>query len=196
MVGSIIRGRYTIWAVSDSGLWTPLFSHENTLMTTWGFVACKLFGFGDVDYRISKMYIEYYNVSSPTDTVTVPTYTKNDSRTYYDNLSAPADYLRVPLMSNPAIHVASGYESVFTEGVDGNELTFTGMSTGTVGMHGVPFSASANSKVYGIALVAAPAASDKSRDVIVTRGYYPTTKQQLKQASGQIGITWNLKFES
>ncbi|GAH13874.1 unnamed protein product, partial [marine sediment metagenome] len=51
-----------------------------------------------------------------------------------------------------------------------------------------------NSKVYGVALVASPDTDAPSRDVIISRAYYSAAEQQLKQASGQIVVSWKLKF--
>jgi hypothetical protein len=191
----MIKGRYTLWEISEAGLWTPLFSRENTLMATFGWAACRLFGFGDTDYRISRVYIEYENVTLPADPVTPPSYDANDSRSYYDNLSSPRDYLRVPVIGNPDVQIASGYEGLFTEGVDGNKLVFFAQTAGTSGENGVAFSNAVNSKVFGLALVAAPVDSDKTQDVIITRGYYATADQKVKDASAQIGVTWELDFK-
>ena len=190
-----ITGRYTLWDISKAGIWTPLFSKENTLMVTFGWAACRLFGYGDTDYRISHVYIEYENVTLPTDPVTPPTYDANDTRLYYDNLVSPRDYLRVPIIGQPATQIASGYEYLFTEGVDGNKLVFFAQTIGTSGENGLAFSNAVNSKVFGLALVAAPVAADKTQDVIITRGYYDTADQKVKEASAQIGVTWELTFK-
>lgn len=190
-----IVGRYTLWDINEAGIWTPLFSNENTLMATFGWAACRLFGFGDTDYRISHVYVEYENVALPTDPVTVPTYDADDGRGYYDNLVSPRDYLRVPLIGSPAVQIASGYEGLFTDGVDGNKLVFFAQTIGTSGENGLAFSNAVNSKVFGLALVSVPDTADKTKDVIITRGYYSTANQKLKEASAQIGVTWELTFK-
>jgi len=190
-----VSGRYTLWDIDAYDHWTPLFSRQNTLMTTWGFAAARLFGYGDTSYKISRIYVEYENVASPGDAVAVPTFDVDDGRAYYDNLVAPQDYLRIPLSGLPDTQIASGFENVFTEDVDGNKLIFAGQTSGTAGENSVAFSDSVNSKVFGLALVAAPDDADKTKDVIVSRGYYPTADQKVKQASGQIGVTWELIFK-
>lgn len=188
-------GRYTIFDIDQRGRWTPLFAKDNTLMVSWGFAAAKLFGAGDRNYRINRAYIEFENVASPGNTVSVPAYDKFDSRSYYDNLSSPRDYLRVPLIGQPELFIGSGYENYFTAGVDGNALRFFAQSVGTSGINGRTFSDSVNSKVFGVALVASPVDGDRTQDVVVSRGYFATSQQKLKASSGQIGIGWELVFE-
>ena len=188
-----IIGTCRLWGIDDLGCWQLVATQRNTLMATFGQAACRLFGFGDSSYRISKMYVEYENVASPSDPVTPPSYTNMDTRSYYDNLTAPRDYLRVDTLSNPSISIKSGYETLFPAG-EGNVLTFYAQTAGSVGMNGLTFSDSVNSKVFGMALVAAPENADKTKDVIVTRAYFATGDQKLKAASGQVGITWDLEF--
>lgn len=190
-----ILGRYTLWDISKAGLWTPLFTSKNTLMATFGWAACRLFGYGDTDYRISHVYIEYENVTLPADPVTVPSYDADDGRGYYDNLVSPQDYLRVPITGVPATQIATGYESLFTDGVDGNKLVFFAQTAGTTGENGVAFSNAVNSKVFGIALVSVPTEADKTKDVLITRGYFAVSDQKVKDASAQIGVTWEIEFK-
>jgi hypothetical protein len=61
-------------------------------------------------------------------------------------------------------------------------------------VHGRLFSASANSKVCGVALVAAPVFGDRTQDVIFARTYYDTSQQVIKPPSAQIGIGWDIIF--
>lgn len=189
------QGRYTIYDINEQGVWTPLFTRQNTLMVSWGYAAAKLFGSGDRNYRINRMYIEFENVASSGDLVSVPTYDEYDGRAYYDNLASPRDYLRVPLIGTPEIFIADGFENYFTEGADGNALRFFAQTVGTAGINGRTFSDSVNSKIFGVALVAAPEDGDRTQDVLISRGYYATDEQKLKSASGQIGVGWELKFE-
>ena len=190
-----VFGRYTIYDIDAAGRWRRLFSRNNKLQVTWGFAAAKLFGEGDRRYRINRMYIEYENVAAPGNVVAVPSYTEFDGLDYYDNLTAPRDFLRVPLISTPQLFIGNGYASYFTDGLSGNGLRFFAQSVGTSGAHGLAFSDSVNSKIFGIGLVASPEDGDRQQDVLITRGYYATGQQQLKTASGQIGVGWELVFE-
>jgi hypothetical protein len=188
-------GRYTVYDIDPVKGWLPLFSRDNTLMVSWGFAAAKLFGDGDRNYRINRMYIEFENVASPGDAISVPTYDEFDSRSYYDNLASPRDYLRVPLIGAPELFIGDGYADYFTAGTDGNALRFFAQSVGTSGINGLAFSDGVNSKAFGLALVASPDDGDRTKDVLVTRGYFPVNEQKLKASAGQIGVGWELVFE-
>jgi hypothetical protein len=153
--------------------------------------AARALGFGDTAYKIDQVYIEFENTLPP---ISAPSFTVFEDRTYYDNLVAPRDYLRVPILGEPVLQIATGYTDYFTDGVDGNQLHFRAQTVGTAGENGVSFSDSVNSTVIGLALVATPSASDKTQDVIVSRAYYGTADQKTKQASGQVGVTWNISF--
>ena len=76
-----------------------------------------------------------------------------------------------------------------------NQLTFFAQTAGMAGVHGKTFSHLANSKVYSAALVAMPVFDDRARDVIFARINFGTSDQTAKEASSQIGITWDIVFE-
>jgi hypothetical protein len=192
--GIPIEGWMTLWDVRPDGLWLPIAKKRNNLMVTYGMAAAMLFGFGDSSYRINRFYVEYENVGNPNDVVSVPAYDVWDTRSYYEDLAAPRDYLRIPVLGSPTLSIAAGYEDYFSED-QGNKLTFVGMTSGSSGMNGLDFSDSVNSKVFGLALVASPDSGDRTKDVIVTRGYYSTGQQKVKASSGQIGVSWELIFK-
>ena len=189
-----IDGRYTMYHRLPSGVLVPLFTKHNTQMITSGHAIARTLGMGDISYKINRMYVEFENVATPATAVSVPSFSAAEDRGYYAALAAPKDYLRVPLLGAPTLGILSGYEAFFTDGVDGNMLTFLSQTEGSIGMHGVTFSNVLNSKVYGLAMVAAPSASDETQDVIVTRDYYDVADQQIKPASGQLTISWELGF--
>jgi len=175
----------------------PLFSKPNQIQYSWGFVAAQCIGKGDRNYRISSMYVEFENVASPGDAVTIPTFGRDEGQAYYSDLmlSPNRDFLRVPLIVDPTIGIEEGFEDYFMAGVDGNKLTFFTQTQGTVGYHGKTFSDSVNSKIFGVALVATPVHGDPSQDVVFARTYFDTGDQTLKLASSQVGITWDVSFE-
>lgn len=189
-----VRGFTTIWHVKD-GKREKAASRPNSIQIPWGFIAAKCIGHGDSKYKVSKMYIEYENVADPEDVATIPTFDTDEDITYYNNLSLSAtkDYLRVPLLILPTIGIATGYEDNFVEGETGNKLTFYTQSQGTTGTHGKAFSAAANSKVYGLALIASPT-NDPADDIVFARTYYEEDEQVLKRASDQVGVTWDISF--
>ena len=178
--------------------WTPATSVTlNTVLYEWGFIAAKTIGHGDPTYRINTMYIEFSNVTDPADAVSLPSFTRDEGLSYYTGLSGSStnDYLRVPLIGQPTISIESGFESYFTEGVDGNLLTFFAQSAGGTGVHSKTFANSSNSKIFGAALVAAPVNADATKDIVFSRAYFASADQTVKQTSSQVGITWELPFE-
>ena len=199
-----IRGRVGLWRIHQRrkrrrvvDRWVePITYRQNQIQFHWGFIAAQTIGNGLSKYRVSAMYIEFENVASPGDPVTVPMYGRDEGTEYYDALqsSGTLDFLRVPLLQAPLLGIAPGFESYFTAGETGNRATFFAQSQGVVGVHGKTFSDSVNSKVYGVALVATPVFADRTQDVVFARTYFPTGEQTLKEASSQIGISWDIDF--
>lgn len=192
---AIASGEYTVGRVYPDGGFTPLFTKPNLLLYSWGFIAAKCIGQGDTDYKVNAAYLEYANVAAPGDPVSIPSTARDDDLSYYDSLPADRDFLRVSLTGTPAIDIATGFESYFIGGVSGNRVTFVLQSTGTIGVLGTPFSDVNNSKACGIALVATPEVSDRSKDVILARGYFDVGDQPLKAAGSQIGVNWSISFK-
>ncbi len=168
----------------------------NQIQYDWGFVAAKTIGQGDRKFKLAAMYIEFENVASPSNPVTAPAFGRDAGTEYYDDLqsSGTKDFLRVPFVSMPVIGIESGFEPFFTPDETGNKLTFYAQTQGVTGVHGKTFSDSVNSKVYGAALVATPDFADRTQDVVFARAYYPTISQTVKEASAQIGVTWEIAF--
>lgn len=138
------------------------------------------------DYTINTMYMEFSNGG------TTPSITPDPAagRSYYAALDtglSASDYLRIPLSVEPSL------ESTDATKFETNKATFFGMSTGqTAGRGGHIFSASETSKVYGVALVAAPDPNDASQDIVFSRSYDFTPKQ--KQTDEEISIIWSHVF--
>jgi len=165
-----------------------------TQMVNSGWAIAKSLGLGDRDYMINRLYIEFENVAAPANPVSIPSFNNTDGLSYYQNLVAPQDYLSVPLLGTPQLGIVSGYESYFTAGVDGNQLTFTAQTAGSVGINGVTFSNALNSKIFGIALVAAPDSGDMTKDILIARGYYTVANQLIVPAAGQVHVSATLEF--
>jgi hypothetical protein len=91
--------------------------------------------------------------------------------------------------------VSPGYDEKLPENQKGNQLTFFVQTSGTTGVLGRAFSHSVNSKVFAAALVATPVFSDRTKDVIFARTIFSPENQVTKEASSQIGITWDIAFE-
>jgi hypothetical protein len=143
------------------------------------------------------MYIEYENVASPGDAVTIPAFGRDADLDYYNDLSGSStkDFIRASFRGQPELGIASGAEAYFEEGVSGNKLTVFSQTAGTEGVHGKTFSDSVNSKVYGAALAAFPVFDDRTRDVLFARTYFDTADQTLKEASTQVGVSWEISFD-
>ena len=205
-----VRGHVTLWRVDDkTGLKVPVMSQPNQIQYSWGYIAAKQLGFkrqaDRLDYHISAMYIEFSNQSAPADPVSVNAFDRKfpistvgstDINYYNELLSSPTvDFLRVPLSLEPALGVSPGFDVNLQSEQQGNQLTFFVQTSGTIGVQGKTFSHSMNSKVFAVALVAAPVFSDRTKDVIFARTTFSAPNQVTKEASSQIGITWDIAFE-
>lgn len=199
-----IRGHVTVWRIDEkTGLKVPVTSSRNQIQVSWGHIAAKQIGFRHQpdrpDYFISGMYFEYENQNNPELAVTVTSFERTLGLEYYNTLGSNPlrDFLRVPLRLEPTLSVAAGSAGadVLTANAQGNQLTFFAQTAGTTGAHGKTFSHLVNSKVYAAALVATPVFSDRLRDVIFARINFNTSDQTAKEASSQIGITWDIVFE-
>jgi len=199
-----VHGRITLWRVDDeTGLLTPLGTKQNQIQVSWGHIAAKQLGYRRQpdrdDYVISGMYFEFENQANPASSVNAPSFTRSAGAEYYSSLSSSLtrDYLRVPLWLEPGLSVAVGSEgsAALTAAGQGNQLTFFAQTSGTTGVHGKNFSHITNSKVYAAALVAMPRFEDRTKDVIFARINFDIGDQTSKEASSQIGITWDISFE-
>lgn len=198
-----VRGHITLWQVDEkTGLRTPIGDQPNQIQYTWGFIAANCFGRrrqpDRPDYSISALYVEYENQNDPEEAVSIASsFSRGLGVSYYNDLisSTNRDFLRVPLTIEPAIGVATGYEEHLPVDQQGNKLTFFAQTAGVVGALGRAFSHTANSKVFAASLVAAPVFGDRTKDVIFARTVFSVGNQVTKEASSQIGITWDIAFE-
>lgn len=199
-----VHGRVTLWRIDEqTGIRTPIASKSNQIQVGWGYIAAKQLGFRsqpDRDqYFISGMYFEYENQSNPALPIAAPSFDRTLGVSYYNSLSSSLtkDFLRVPLRLEPSVSVAANSvgAAVLTSAGQGNQLTFFAQSSGTTGVHSKNFSHITNSKVYSAALVAMPRFEDRTRDVVFARINFDVGDQTSKEASSQIGITWDISFE-
>lgn len=149
---------------------------------------------GDNTYRINCVYIEYQNLAAPGDTAVLPASSSFDGLEYFNNLAADYDFIRAPILGEPALRIASGYTPYYGEG-EGNTLDFIAASAEILGELGRPFTNADNSKVYGLALVAAPDWTDRSRDIIIQRAYFSALGDQvLRPETGTFLVTYPITF--
>ena len=199
-----VRGRIGVWRVADTGLWSKLGEQPNQIQYSWGYIAAKQIGYRPgpdrPNYHISALYLEFENQADPAVEISVAPFGRELGITYYNNLgsSTNRDFLRIPLILEPAGSVSTGFEGNLPTEQQLNKLTFFAQSVGTVGVHGKDFSHSGvggTSKVYAAALVAAPDFNDRTKDVIFARTMFQPANQVTKEASSQIGLTWDIAFE-
>lgn len=196
-----VRGHVRVWRVNDAGQKSLLVSQPNQIQYSWGFIAAKQLGFRPqpdrLNYNISALYIEFENLANPATPVAVSTFDRDLGVNYYNSLvdSSSRDFLRIPLTLEPAGSVSAGYEANLPIDQQLNKLTFFVQTAGTAGVFGKTFSHLVNSKVYAAALVAAPRYDDRTKDVIFARTIFTADNQVTKEASSQIGITWDVAFE-
>jgi len=187
------RGRVRASKVDIQGkeeLWTPSTDWKsNLVLYQWATITSQLLAVGSSNYRIAGMYLEFENVASPSTTVTPPSFDRTRDITYYDDLvaSSTRDYLRVPMTASP----------IGSQGTDlsNNQTVFFARSSGTQGVHGKTFSDSVNSKIFGASLVAFVNNNDSTQDLLFSSFYFNTADQQIKLATSQVGIEWELTLQ-
>lgn len=197
-----VAGRVSVWDVlprepSQSHLpsWVNhRLTKPNQLQLSWGGIATQTIGLGNSQYRVRGMYLEYENTSDPID---VPSYDRDEGIEYYQDLafSGTRDFLRIPLLFSPAVSIEPGYEHLYEEGINGNRLTFFSQSQGNRGFHNKAFSYTAQSTLFGVALVATPDFSDPAKDIIFSRTYFEQADHAAKSNTGQFGVTWEIIFK-
>jgi hypothetical protein len=197
-----VRGHVTLWRVDEkTGLRLPLHSQPNQIQYSWGYAAVKQLGYRPgpdrPSYHISALYVEFENQADPEDEISTGSFERDLAVSYYDALveSATRDFLRIPLTLEPAAGVSPGYSDYLPPSQQANQLTFFAQTSGTTGVHGKTFSHAVNSKVFAAALFAAPDYSDRTKDVVFARTMLSGANQVTKEASSQVGITWDIAFE-
>lgn len=181
-----VVGRVRAHRVTDE-IWTPTTElNPNLVLYQWGEIVGKLLTTGDAKYRIGGMYLEFENVASPSDPVSVPTFGRDRTIQYYDDLSGSAvrDYLRVPLTA-----------TTYTDEAEQTILNFFARSSGTTGVHGKTFSDTVNSTIFGASLVAFVDSTDATQDLLLSSYYFAVADQQQKLSTSQVGLEWQLALQ-
>ena len=152
----------------------------------WAVIIGKLLATGDPRYRISGMYLEFCNLDTPGIAAPIPSLDVPHDRQYYAQLSAPYDYLRVPLTSAELISQDSERHP------DGDTLVLLARSQGLQGVNGLPFSESSNSVIIGGALIALIDERNASQDLVAQAFYYDEAEQQPKLDRSQNAVEWTI----
>jgi len=181
-----VVGRVRAHRITDE-IWTPTTElNPNLVLYQWGEIVGKLLTTGDAKYRIGGMYLEFENVASPGDTVSVPTFGRDRTVQYYDDLSGSGvrDYLRVPMTA-----------TTYGDEAEQTILNFFARSSGTTGVHGKTFSDTVNSTIFGASLVAFVDSTDATQDLLLSSYYFDVADQQQKLATSQVGLEWQLALQ-
>ena len=137
-------------------------------------------------YHIGGMYLEFDNSA---DTISTPAITRGESLDYYNNLNTNypvRDYLRVALIATEGENTDASLFTTYNRG------RFYAHTAGVLGVNGLTFADTANSVVYGGALVAYREFADASQDLIFSRFYFPAESHVAKAPSSQIGVAWEI----
>lgn len=187
---SRISGRVRAYHVRPDGreLATRRRWESNSILSSWCGLVIPLFNGDDpMKYRVAGMYIEFENNGGIA--VTPPTFDRlDDAAAYYESLalSSTRDYLRVPIIARATAKSSEDYAF-------DNQLTVTARTSGVVGQNGKDFTAAAQSRVYGGAVIAMPDESDETQDRILARFYWDDTSRQLvKLVGAEIGYDWEI----
>lgn len=135
--------------------------------------------------------LEFANVEDPEDSVAAPDYDRGDGIDYYNGLDgSSSDFLRVP------ITYRRGKNTDVSLYPDNNGAVYLGLTAGmTEGVNGLPFSAGANSKVFGAAIVCILDPDDRTQDLVFSRIYFDAADQALKLDLPQnLGLEWEINF--
>lgn len=118
---------------------------------------------GNSKYTPKYLYLEFANSETE---VAVPE-SVEEGRSYYDSLSLSdsVGYLRIPITIAPTVDEVNG------------KVIYTVLVTSIESVNGVRFSSGDNSRIYGVALVAAPAPDDPTQDIVFAREYFRGTRQ-------------------
>ena len=154
---------------------------RNLLTYDWATAAAALFAGTPGNYHVGGMFLEYENVENPGDEVTPPTLDRTRNIDYYVSLgSSPSrDFLRVGL-AGKAVSTTDDLN------YKGNSITYLGRSSGVRGVHGKDFSDTANSRVFGVSLVAFVDPGDFTKDIVLASAYLSGSSQMEKTPGGQI----------
>lgn len=164
----------------------PLFEQKNLYLFGGADIVASLVA-RRPGYGIATMYLEYENLPTPSTPIVPPSYDRAGGVGYYSTLSAPRDFLRIPLTIDPTI--ISSDPLVYA----GNQVTFLSISSGSIGQHGLPFDHTVNSAIFGAGLVASPVQDTQANDIVWSRAYF-ADRYVLKQMNHQIGVQWTLRF--
>lgn len=132
---------------------------------------------GNIAYKIQGVAFEYQNTAG---TPAPAPAARANTNALLQAYSGSFDYLRGSLVAAPALSASDGNHN-------SNRALFTALGSGPTGVHGVAFSAAANSKVFAVSLLATPTGA-ASGDVIYARHILSTPIAAV--GAGQVTCVW------
>lgn len=168
---NLLHGHVRVW--NELG---QTVESDNLVVYNGGDILIKLLA-GDATYKVGYIYFIYENtVGVPVPMVPART----DTASMFHALVAPRDFVRAGVI-NPPVFSASDGDHLY------NQATFLAIASATVGVLGVPFGVASNSKVFGLAMVAAPTGV-YTGDLLYAHYSLPTPIAAA--GSGQISASW------
>lgn len=170
-----ISGHVRVLINKNDGSQELLLDQHNQIQDGYATILPLLMS-GSSDGKINTLYLEYENVPSPETTVSPSDFPSSDGPEYYTNLTGSTDFLRHPIIMTPRVSEGCvSFEVIIGEGT---------------GFHGKSFGEGVNSRIYGMALVAAKS-DDQSRDVVFARTLWDT---QHVKTNETFTIYWDIHF--
>jgi hypothetical protein len=179
---------------TQTGVETRIFEQKNLIMNEGADIMAALLS-GDTRFAPSHMYFLYENTNSAV--TTPPTIERADGRSFFASISGASpdqDWLRVPILTRPRLST-SGAE------FSGNMVTFAASSAasdtlvGESPAHNYFASSGVNgpSKVFSLALVAAPNPNTNRDDKVFSRLHLETPISL--PAGHHLTFYWSIKFQ-
>lgn len=172
-----LAGFIKIWKTDpDTGESFLIVDKPNLILKGGAKILAQTLG-GNSSYNIWGMYIGYNNTAS----FTAPNIDIEYSNTFAARADASFGYLREPITFTPTFSSSSGYDS--------NTVLFSTMITSATRVAGALFNS--NSRIYEVALIAAPSVNDVSKDVVFSRTNFNPI---LYDNTYNFTVTWGVRI--
>lgn len=174
-----ITGTVQVYTIDNQNKKTLLFEKHNQIQNDYAKVLPLLLS-GDTSARINKIYFEFKNVPSPTDTVEVEdNFSPELDASYYAGLTDNTDFVRQDLVLTPIIK-------------DGAVTFHTVIGDGVAFHNNIEFGTeNVNSRIYSMALVSG-SSQDQTKDLVFARSNWTT--QKVKTPMDQLYVVWTINF--
>lgn len=175
---SKIHGHVKVETLSEAGKRELLFEKDNQIQDDYAEILSRILA-GDPAARMNTLYIEYENMPSDSDTVTVSSFPTTDGAEYYTNLSGNKNFIRHAMVLKP-------------EAKDG-AVTFSAVLGSDSGfLEGNAIGAGTHSRLYSMALVCGHP-TDQTQDFVFARTNWDVQKIKTTEA---VYIAWTITFDT